>query len=194
MKQQLLFSTPHPSLPSTASPASGAIQPTLATHKPPRKIPFYGIVSPAIMSCAEQRLSEVLDHFSNQVEAQSAKLWLKMACEFSQARSNTVQSIHWQNAPIATRFEVAVELEHQGDLIVGYLKKFKQYWNRAIDGVEDIETFMRSLPIPDYSSDAEIYHSVRRRELGESIYFLSQLEREFGQKLLVKRKRSSRSQ
>ncbi len=103
------------------------------------------------------------------------------------ARSNTVRSIHWQNAPIATRFEVAAALEEQGDLIVNYLKKFKQYWNRAIDGLGDIEGFLRSLPIPNYSTDAEIYHSIRRQELGESIYFLGQLEREFNQKLLKER-------
>ena len=153
-------------------------------------MPDYGIIQPAIMSCAEQRLSEVLDHFPNQSEAQSAKLWLKLAVEFAIARAKTVQSIHWQNAPIATRFEVATALEHQGNLIVGYLKKFKAYWNQAIDGVDDIEDFMRSLPIPDYSTDAEIYHNIRRQELGQSIYFLGQLEKEFNQRLLRERFKS----
>jgi|GEM_PF-6590616 hypothetical protein len=148
-------------------------------------MPDYGIIQPAIMTCAEQRLTEVLDYFPNQTEAQSAKLWLTMAVEFSKARAKTVQSIHWQSSPIATRFEVAQELEHQGSLIVGYLKKFKAYWNLAIEGIEDIDEFLRSLPVPDWTKDAEIHHNIRRRELGESVYLLGQLEKEFSKNLLV---------
>ena len=151
-------------------------------------MPDYGIIQPAIMTCAEQRLTEVLDYFPNQTEAASAKLWLTMAVNFAIARSKTVRSIHWQSAPIATRFEVAAALEEQGQQIVKYLQKFKHYWNQAIDGIEDIEGFLRSLPVPDWVKDVEIHHNIRRRELGESIYFLGQLEKEFSRELISPRK------
>ncbi len=167
-------------------------KPHIDTHKAPRTIPFYGETTHALLSCAEERFGEVFDNLPDNPDAEICKSCLKEAVKLAEARSKLVLSIHWQTASEEIRFETAVELEYQGTRIAKCLRKEMKHWNAIVDsfGVERFEEFLRSLPVPDYMrGDEDIYRSIRRDELGISVYHVEDVHAEFAQRLLVPRRR-----
>lgn len=163
---------------------------SLDTHVPPKSLPFFGNVSHAVLYAAEKNLGVLLDLLPNKVEAANAKLWLKMAVEFASVRAKVVNSIVWQKASPETRFEVALELEKQGEEVLKYLKKFKKHWNRVIEGV-DLEAIAQSLPVPSYCKDPEEivrHREILRRDIAIAVFNLSRIDSEFQQKLMSPRK------